>query len=41
VIIAALGWRLRRGRRAIASLAVGAVQFILGIVIFINRYNIH
>jgi len=40
-IVAALGWRFWRGRHDITLLIVGAVQTILGIVIYINRFNIH
>jgi hypothetical protein len=41
VVVAALGWRFWRGRSDITLLAVGAVQFILGMVVYINRYNVH
>ena len=40
LIIAALGWRFWKGRHDITLLIVGAVQTILGIVIYINRFHI-
>jgi hypothetical protein len=40
-IVAALGWRFWRGRHDITLLIVGALQTILGAVIYINRFNIH
>jgi hypothetical protein len=39
-IIAALGWRFWRGRHDITVLILGAVQAILGFVIYLNRFNI-
>ena len=39
-IVAALGWRFWKGRHDITLLIVGAVQTILGIVIYINRFHI-
>ena len=40
-VIAALGWRFWRGRHDITVLILGAVQAILGLVIYLNRFNIH
>lgn len=40
-IVSALGWRFWRGRHDITLLIVGALQTILGAVIYINRFNIH
>ena len=40
LIIAALGWRFWRGRRDITVLILGAVQAILGLIVYINRFNI-
>ena len=40
-IIAGLGWRFWRGRHDITVLILGAVQAILGLVIYLNRFNIH
>lgn len=39
-IVAALGWRFWKGRHDITLLIVGALQTILGIVIYINRFHI-
>ncbi len=41
VIIAGLGWRFWRGRHDITLLTLGAVQAILGFVIWLNRFSIH
>ena len=41
VIVAALGWRFWKGRHDISLLIVGVVQTLIGIVIYINRFNIH
>jgi hypothetical protein len=40
-IIAGLGWRFWKGRADITVLVIGVVQAIAGIVIYINRFNIH
>jgi hypothetical protein len=40
-IIAGLGWRFWKGRRDITILAVGVVQAVIGIVIYIERFHIH
>jgi len=39
-IVAALGCRFWKGRHDITLLIVGALQTILGIVIYINRFHI-
>jgi uncharacterized membrane protein (UPF0136 family) len=39
-IVAALGWRFWRGRHDITVLILGAIQAIIGLVIYINRFNI-
>jgi len=41
LIIAALGWRFWKGRHDITLLILGVVQTVIGIVIYINRFNIH
>jgi hypothetical protein len=41
VIIAGLGWRFWRGRHDITLLTFGAVQAIVGFVIWLNRFNIN
>jgi len=41
VIIAALGWKFWKGRHDITLLTLGVVQTLIGIVIYINRFNIH
>ena len=40
-IIGGLGWKFWRGRRDITLLAVGAVQAILGLVVYIQRFTVH
>jgi hypothetical protein len=40
-VIAALGWRFWRGRHDITVLILGAVQAIIGLVIYLNRFNIN
>lgn len=40
-IIAWLGSRFWKGRRDITVLVIGVVQALFGIVIYINRFNIH
>lgn len=41
IVIAGLGWRFWRGRHDITLLTLGAVQAVLGFVIWLNRFNIH
>jgi hypothetical protein len=41
VIIAGLGWRFWKGRDDISVLVLGAVQAIFGIVVYIERFNVH
>jgi hypothetical protein len=40
-IIAALAWRFWKGRHDITLLIIGAVQALFGLVIYIDRFNIH
>jgi hypothetical protein len=40
-IIAGLGWRFWKDRKDITLLIIGLVQALVGIVIYINRFNIH
>jgi hypothetical protein len=40
-IIAGLGWRFWKGRRDITLLIVGLVQALLGVWVYIGRYNVH
>jgi uncharacterized membrane protein (UPF0136 family) len=40
-IIAAVGWRFWKGRHDITLLILGAVQTIVGIVVYINRFSVH
>lgn len=40
-LIAGLGWSFWRGRHDITLLILGAVQAIIGLVIYIERFNIH
>lgn len=38
--VAALGWRLWRGRRDVMFLVIAALQAIAGIVIYIERFRV-
>ena len=40
-IIAGLGWRFWKVRHDITLLILGAVQTIVGIVVYINRFSVH
>jgi 4-amino-4-deoxy-L-arabinose transferase-like glycosyltransferase len=40
-IIAGLGWRFWKGRGDITVLIIGLVQALLGIWVYIGRYNVH
>jgi hypothetical protein len=40
-IIAGLGWRFWKGRHDISLLILGAVQMLLGIVVYIERFSVH
>jgi hypothetical protein len=39
-LIAGLAWRFWRGRHDITLLIVGAVQALLGLVVYLERFNI-
>jgi hypothetical protein len=40
-IIGGLGWRFWRGRRDISWVSIGAVQAILGAVVYLQRFRVH
>ena len=40
-IVAALGWRFWKGRRDMMLLVIGAIQAIVGIIVYIERFNVH
>jgi hypothetical protein len=40
-VIAALGWRFWKGRRDITLLILGAMQTIIGVLVYINRFSVH
>jgi hypothetical protein len=40
-IIAGLGWRFWKGRRDITMLILGAVQAIIGVMVYITRFSVH
>jgi hypothetical protein len=40
-IIAGLGWRFWKGRHDITLLILGAVQTIVGVMVYINRFSVH
>ncbi len=39
-VVAALGWRFWRGRHDVTVLIVGALQAVLGVLVYINRFNV-
>ncbi len=41
VVIGGLGWRFWRGRYDITLLAIGAVQALLGLVVYVERFHVH
>ena len=41
LIVAPLGWKFWKGRPELTLLIVGAVQAILGFLIYLDRFNIH
>jgi hypothetical protein len=41
VILAGLGWRFWRGRRDITMLVFGALQALLGLFVYIERFHAH
>ena len=41
LILGALGWRFWRGRRDITLLLIGAVQAIVGFIVYLNRFSVH
>jgi len=40
VVIAGLGWRFWKGRHDVTLMILGVVQAIVGLLIYINRFNI-
>jgi hypothetical protein len=40
-IIAGLGWRFWKGRRDITLFILGAVQAIIGVIVYIQRFSVH
>ena len=40
VVIAGLGWRFWKGRHDVTLVILGVVQAIVGLLIYINRFNI-
>lgn len=40
-IIAGLGWRFWKGRRDITIFILGAVQAIVGVIVYIQRFSVH
>ena len=40
-VIAGLGWRFWRGRTDVTLLAIGVVQALFGLWVYINRFGIH
>ena len=39
-IVAALGWRYWKGRYDVMLLVIGAIQAVIGAIIYANRFNI-
>jgi uncharacterized membrane protein (UPF0136 family) len=40
-IVAGLGWRFWRGRHDIILLILGAIQALLGILVYVQRFHVH
>jgi hypothetical protein len=40
-IIAGFGWRFWRGRNDITLLTIGAVQALLGLLVYVERFRVH
>jgi hypothetical protein len=40
-VVAALGWRYWKGRYDVMLLVIGAIQAVIGAIIYANRFNIH
>ena len=40
-IIAGIGWRFWKGRNDITLLIIGAVQALLGVMVYIQRFSVH
>ncbi|GAC1458968.1 MAG: hypothetical protein PVSMB1_08890 [Gemmatimonadaceae bacterium] len=40
-IIGGLGWRFWKGRHDVTVLILGAVQALLGLVVYVQRFNVH
>ena len=40
-IIAGLGWRFWKGRHDITLLIIGVVQAAFGVLVYLQRYNVH
>jgi hypothetical protein len=40
-IIGGLGWRFWRGRSDITLLAIGALQALFGLLVYIERFRVH
>ena len=40
-VLAALGWRFWKGRHDITLLILGAVQALVGVYVYIERFSVH
>ena len=40
-IVAALGWRFWRGRRDVTLVAIGAIQALFGLFVYVERFRVH
>jgi len=40
-IVAALGWRFWKGRHDVTLLILGALQTVIGVLVYINRFSVH
>jgi hypothetical protein len=40
-IVGVLGWRFWRGRNDITLLIIGAVQALLGLLVYLERFGVH
>lgn len=41
VIIAGLGWRFWKDRHDITLFILGALQMVVGVIVYIQRFNVH
>jgi len=40
-IVAVIGWRYWKGRKDITLLIIGAIQALLGVMVYMQRFSVH